>query len=1309
VVTLAVETLAGAARLLAATRGPAAASLLFNLFEVPCGDSEQGGASSAFTVLGSCLSTTVVMTPTDCNQSCPVVIQLQRFSPPPFDDQGCSILTDLVVSTYMQDASSLILTIALPSLSVEARLLDTFSTASSASPILAAFNVTGCADYLRNCTVELSAMTNRSMGWNAVLCMQLATYASQFVLNGMPGLLQPLQCWAYTGRSLSLGGYFADAASCPEYLARVRSPDIVLLLTSALNLTCGDSLMASVNGGANPTQLATRLCITPGGSPPQPAPAPSPSSPDITLPCTASITVTSAVDRPWGLAQCDLLALFANQLYVDWLGPLIYNSSSGVLLPFACYSQNSQSLSVQALFTLDTCYSAQLVFVLPTPARLIASALNLTCGDSITGATSYNTTASKTWADDLLCNAPVASPPSPPSPPAADLSAACNVSVVIDAVAPRGFGASQCSYLADFSTQLFLDAFGTASFFTDSNMQLPFACVGSSSRRLAVSGVIKPGLACSPFLSAFNYSANTQLLVDTLGLGCGDTLTGRTLPRDAPSAGVTIVVNKVINYGIMFDASTCDHLASFASIVYLQHASIAALSAATATSAASVASRFTCTFSSPSVMIVSAVLSGSQANTSFFQALSNVAAAQLLAISFDLACGDSVSAYSATCGGFLTVQRELCIASPAPSPPLRPALPPPPSPLPSSRVCTIVTQIYQSTLRADPDGVPVQYTQGHCDHLAFYSNIMYLADIPRNTREKNSSPHDGCQRGGGAACGGSRGNNGNTGSSIRSDSISGNTGSSDSSGNTSSSSTGSSSSSSSGGGGSSGGGSSSSNSGGSSIRSDNISGSSSNTATPAAAAASAAASGATTSAAAAIAAVATVATRQHWQQQHSGNTDSSSSSSIGSSIRSDNISGSSNSGNSGNTGSSDSSSSSSSGNTGSSSSSSSSIGSSRSISSCSIRSDRISGSSSSGSGNSGSGNTSSGNTNKGITGSSSSGGSGGISISGGSSISGISSGSSSGDNQGWLTGPRLLSNFTCFFFSTNTLIVVASVREATASSTFFGAFNNTMAAELAGVAFNLGCGDQLHASSSCNGDVMFAGDTYCTVPNPEPPPPNTPPALPPSPSPSPPAPPTSRTPPPPAPTPPSPSPPPVSRPFPFSNCNRASDRSPWRMSLASQEAGFYNPASRVAGTRVCLVVFVNRTAAGSCRVDGGNTCCTMGMNKVDFNVGEFKQFSPAQAQAALLFLASPSDVTVNGEPASPAIFERTTPVMKITGLKTPYATGLIDGVEVCFTLDETSNCPTLSSLCGGTVCRYAVYNEPQRYNCCPVSMFDASQ
>ncbi|GFH29868.1 DUF3707 domain-containing protein, partial [Haematococcus lacustris] len=638
-------------------------------------------------------------------------------------------------------------------------------------------------------------MTNRSMGWNAVLCMQLATYASQFVLNGMPGLLQPLQCWAYTGRSLSLGGYFADAASCPEYLARVRSPDIVLLLTSALNLTCGDSLMASVNGGANPTQLATRLCITPGGSPPQPAPAPSPSSPDITLPCTASITVTSAVDRPWGLAQCDLLALFANQLYVDWLGPLIYNSSSGVLLPFACYSQNSQSLSVQALFTLDTCYSAQLVFVLYTPARLIASALNLTCGDSITGVTSYNTTASKTWADDLLCNAPV---------------------------------------------------------------------------------------------------------------------------------------NKVINYGIMFDASTCDHLASFASIV---------------------------------VMIVSAVLSGSQANTSFFQALSNAAAAQLLAISFDLACGDSVSAYSATCGGFLTVQRELCIASPAPSPPLRPALPPPPSPLPSSRVCTIVTQIYQSTLRADPDGVPVQYTQGHCDHLAFYSNIMYLADIPRNT----------------------------------------------------------------------------------------------------------------------------------------------------------------------------------------------------------------------------------------------------------------------------LTGPRLLSNFTCFFFSTNTLIVVASVREAAASSTFFGAFNNTMAAELAGVAFNLGCGDQLHASSSCNGDVM---------------------------------------------------------PFPFSNCNRASDRSPWRMSLASQEAGFYNPASRVAGTRVCLVVFVNRTAAGSCRVDGGNTCCTMGMNKVDFNVAPDCQHSV-------------QDVTVNGEPASPAIFERTTPVMKITGLKTPYATGLIDGVEVCFTLDETSNCPTLSSLCGGTVCRYAVYNEPQRYNCCP--------
>ncbi|GFH11436.1 DUF3707 domain-containing protein, partial [Haematococcus lacustris] len=318
-------------------------------------------------------------------------------------------------------------------------------------------------------------------------------------------------------------------------------------------------------------------------------------------------------------------------------------------------------------------------------------------------------------------------------------------------------------------------------------------------------------------------------------------------PPGTPSCPVSLQVNKVINYGTTFDASTCDHLASFASIVYLQHASVAALSAATATSAASVASRFTCTFSSPSVMIVSAVLSGSQANTSFFQALSNVAAAQLLAISFDLACGDSVSAFS----------------------------------------------------------VPVQYTQGHCDHLAFYSNIMYLADIPRNT----------------------------------------------------------------------------------------------------------------------------------------------------------------------------------------------------------------------------------------------------------------------------LTGPRLLSNFTCFFFSTNTLIVVASVREAAASSTFFSAFNNTMAAELAGVAFNLGC---------------------------------------------------------------------------------------------------------------------------SCRVDGGNTCCTMGMNKVDFNVAPDCQ-------------RSVQDVTMNGEPASPAIFERTIPVMKITGLMTPYATGLIDGVEVCFTLDETSNCPTLSSLCGGTVCRYAVYNEPQRYNCCPVSTFDAPQ
>jgi len=104
----------------------------------------------------------------------------------------------------------------------------------------------------------------------------------------------------------------------------------------------------------------------------------------------------------------------------------------------------------------------------------------------------------------------------------------------------------------------------------------------------------------------------------------------------------------------------------------------------------------------------------------------------------------------------------------------------------------------------------------------------------------------------------------------------------------------------------------------------------------------------------------------------------------------------------------------------------------------------------------------------------------------------------------------------------------------------------------------------------------------------------------------------------------------------------------------------------------------------------GTNCCTMPMAKVEFDVD-------------LRCRHSVQDLTIDGKYSGAVIFERTTSKLKFTMAKATFATGLTGGVELCFTLDAASACPSLSDLCRGTACTYAVFNDD--FSCCPISAF----
>ncbi len=74
-----------------------------------------------------------------------------------------------------------------------------------------------------------------------------------------------------------------------------------------------------------------------------------------------------------------------------------------------------------------------------------------------------------------------------------------------------------------------------------------------------------------------------------------------------------------------------------------------------------------------------------------------------------------------------------------------------------------------------------------------------------------------------------------------------------------------------------------------------------------------------------------------------------------------------------------------------------------------------------------------------------------------------------------------------------------------------------------------------------------------------------------------------------------------------------------------------------------------------------------------------------------------------------SIFQRHVPVLKFTNLGTiSFATGLLGGSDLCFTLDPKGPCPTLQDLCGGSpTCEYAVYNIPAGPGaCCPLAYLE---
>ncbi|GAX80578.1 hypothetical protein CEUSTIGMA_g8015.t1 [Chlamydomonas eustigma] len=137
--------------------------------------------------------------------------------------------------------------------------------------------------------------------------------------------------------------------------------------------------------------------------------------------------------------------------------------------------------------------------------------------------------------------------------------------------------------------------------------------------------------------------------------------------------------------------------------------------------------------------------------------------------------------------------------------------------------------------------------------------------------------------------------------------------------------------------------------------------------------------------------------------------------------------------------------------------------------------------------------------------------------------------------------------FTCVFYSDNYLLVEAQLSDLASNALFYERFASSDVAIMAGVLFQLMCGDSYFSGSTCVGDIWW-DKSYCPSPplpppSPRPPmprppfppprPPPHPPRPPPSPHPSPPPQPSppSPSPPSPSPPPPSPSPPPPS-PFP---------------------------------------------------------------------------------------------------------------------------------------------------------------------------------
>ncbi len=76
---------------------------------------------------------------------------------------------------------------------------------------------------------------------------------------------------------------------------------------------------------------------------------------------------------------------------------------------------------------------------------------------------------------------------------------------------------------------------------------------------------------------------------------------------------------------------------------------------------------------------------------------------------------------------------------------------------------------------------------------------------------------------------------------------------------------------------------------------------------------------------------------------------------------------------------------------------------------------------------------------------------------------------------------------------------------------------------------------------------------------------------------------------------------------------------------------------------------------------------------------------PASAAPADISCAHAiQDLEINGQPSAAVIYERDKQSIKITNANFAYADGIVgDGIGFCFTLDRTSECPSLDALCRG--------------------------